>query len=109
MKTNSKRKLTKSTNRVLTGALGGIAEYLNWNANVLRVLYVILTIVSHGFGILLYILLAAIIPNKPENAGFFEQMRQASQGGATSQPARKTKGRKEIHNVHEEDEPRHQD
>ncbi|MDN5945435.1 MAG: PspC domain-containing protein, partial [Lactiplantibacillus plantarum] len=44
MKSNTKQKLTKSNNRVFAGVLGGIAEYLNWNANVLRVLYVILTL-----------------------------------------------------------------
>ncbi|WP_318767050.1 PspC domain-containing protein [Lactiplantibacillus carotarum] len=108
MKTNTNKKLTKSSNRVITGVLGGIAEYLGWNANVLRVLFVILTLASHGFGVLLYILLAAIIPSKPADAGFFEQMRRASTGtGATDQP--QAKGRKEIHNVHEEDEPRHHD
>jgi len=108
MKTNTKRKLTKSNNRVIAGVLGGIAEYLNWNANVLRVLFVLLTIASHGFGILLYLVLMTIMPSKPENAGFFEQMRRATQdGGATKQS--QPQGRKEIHNVHEEDEPRHRD
>ncbi len=32
MKSNTKQKLTKSNNRVFAGVLGGIAEYLNWNA-----------------------------------------------------------------------------
>ncbi|MBU7474733.1 PspC domain-containing protein [Lactiplantibacillus pentosus] len=105
MKSNTKQKLTKSNNRVFAGVLGGIAEYLNWNANVLRVLYVILTLITHGFGLLVYLLLMTIIPSKPENTGFFEQMQQSA-----GQPAQPTKhGRKEIHNVHEEDEPRHQD
>ncbi|MBQ0836356.1 PspC domain-containing protein [Lactiplantibacillus pentosus] len=105
MKSNTKQKLTKSNNRVFAGVLGGIAEYLNWNANVLRVLYVILTLITHGFGLLVYLLLMTIIPSKPENTGFFEQMRQSA-----GQPTQATKhGRKEIHNVHEEDEPRHQD
>ncbi|MFC6294530.1 PspC domain-containing protein [Lactiplantibacillus daoliensis] len=107
MKTKTNRKLTRSNNRVIAGVLGGIAEYLQWNANVLRVLFVLLTIASHGFGILLYLVLMTIIPSKPENAGFFEQMRQAGQ--RETPRAQHSEGRKEIHNVHEEDEPRHQD
>lgn len=107
MKTNTKRKLTKSDNRVFAGVLGGIAEYLDWNANILRVLFVILTIATHGFGVLLYLVLLTIIPSK--HRGFFEQMRQAGQSGPETQRAAKPQGRKEIHNVHEEDEPRHQD
>jgi len=107
MKTTTKQKLTKSNNRIVAGVLGGIAEYLNWNANVLRVLFVILAVVSHGFGILLYLLLMTIIPSKPENTGFFEQMRRSSTG--TQEQTSQKHGRKAIHNVHEEDEPRHQD
>ncbi|MFC6180420.1 PspC domain-containing protein [Lactiplantibacillus daowaiensis] len=108
MKTKTNRKLTKSNDRVFAGVLGGIAEYLQWNPTVLRVLFVLLTIASHGAGLLIYLLLMTIMPSRPEKAGFFEQMRQAGQTGST-QAAREPKGRKAIHNVHEEDEPRHQD
>ncbi|ETY75280.1 PspC domain-containing protein [Lactiplantibacillus fabifermentans] len=106
MKTNTNKKLTKSNDRIIAGVLGGIAEYLQWNANVLRVLFVLLTIATHGFGILLYLLLMTIMPSKPERAGFFEQMRQAGSGQST-QATKQPQGRKEIHNVHEEDDPRH--
>ncbi|MFD1419590.1 PspC domain-containing protein [Lactiplantibacillus songbeiensis] len=109
MKTKTNRKLTKSNDRVFAGVLGGIAEYLQWNATVLRVLFVLLTIVSHGAGILVYLLLMTIMPSKPGNAGFFEQIRQAGQAGSEQSTARQSHGRKEIHNVHEEDEPHHQD
>lgn len=108
MKTNTKRKLTKSNNRVLAGVLGGIAEYLGWNANVLRVLFILLVFPSHGFLVLLYLVLATIMPSKPENTGFFEQMRRANQGSGPRQQTQSHE-RKEIHNVHEEDEPRHHD
>ncbi|AVK61955.1 transcriptional regulator [Lactobacillus sp. CBA3606] len=107
MKTKTNRKLTKSNNRVVAGVLGGIAAYLQWNATVLRVLFVLLTIASHGFGILLYLVLMTIIPSQPKQSGFFDQMRQAT--GQSSQTTQQPQGRKEIHNVHEEDEPRHQD
>lgn len=108
MKTNTKQKLTKSNNRVIAGVLGGIAEYLSWNANVLRVLFVLLTIATHGFGILLYLLLATIMPSKPENTGFFEQMRNTAQGGSRADTTqRRAQGRKVLHDVHEKDEPRH--
>ena len=59
-----KKKLTKSNNNiVLTGTLAGIAEYLGIDPTVVRVIYVILSLVAFGSPIILYILLALIIPS----------------------------------------------
>lgn len=58
-----KKKLTKSNNSiVLTGTLAGIAEYLGIDPTVVRVIYVILSLVAFGSPIILYILLVLIIP-----------------------------------------------
>ncbi|KIO97253.1 PspC domain-containing protein [Levilactobacillus brevis] len=46
-----KKRLVRSrTNRLIGGVLGGIAEYFDWNANLLRVIYVLisLAIPTHG-------------------------------------------------------------
>ena len=63
-----KKKLTKSNNNiVLTGTLAGIAEYLGIDPTVVRVIYVILSLVAFGSPIILYILLALIIPPARKN------------------------------------------
>jgi phage shock protein C len=63
-----KKRLYKSrTDKVIEGVCGGIADYINMDPTVVRVLYVVLSVMSSGFpGILIYILLAIIMPNKPE-------------------------------------------
>lgn len=60
------RKLYKSrTNRMLTGVCGGLAEYINADPTIIRILYVLLSMLSAGFpGILVYIILAVIMPEK---------------------------------------------
>ncbi|MFC0290522.1 PspC domain-containing protein [Bombilactobacillus bombi] len=52
------------TNYVLADVLGGIAEQLDWNANVLRVLWVLLTI-SPFPGLIVYLILWLLM-EKPD-------------------------------------------
>ena len=57
-----RKKLMRSKdNRILAGVIGGLAEYLDVDASILRVIFVLLT--WSGMPILLYILLAIIIPS----------------------------------------------
>jgi phage shock protein PspC (stress-responsive transcriptional regulator) len=57
------RVLRKSRNKVLAGVCGGIAEWLGWDPTLVRVLYVVVSVVSIAFpGILVYILLWLIMP-----------------------------------------------
>lgn len=57
------KKLTKSFNKMIAGVCGGIGEYLNIDATVIRVVYICLSIFSTCFpGLLLYILLAIFMP-----------------------------------------------
>jgi phage shock protein C len=58
------KKLYRSSNRILAGVCGGIAEYLNIDPTVVRVLYIVLSFFSAAFpGLLLYIILLLFIPN----------------------------------------------
>jgi len=50
--------------RVLGGVAGGLAKYFNLDPILVRVLFVIITIL-HGFGILLYIILWIVVPEEP--------------------------------------------
>ena len=66
----AQKKLTRSnSNKVLAGVLGGLAEYFEVDATLVRVCYTALAILSAAFpGILLYIIMVLIIPMKgPED------------------------------------------
>lgn len=58
------KKLYRSSNRILAGVCGGIAEYFDVDPTLIRVVYVFLSLFSAGFpGLLLYIILMVLIPN----------------------------------------------
>lgn len=57
------KKLTKSNNKMLYGVCAGIAEYLDIDPTVVRVVYALLSVFSAGFpGLLLYLILVIIMP-----------------------------------------------
>jgi phage shock protein PspC (stress-responsive transcriptional regulator) len=59
-----KSKLTKShQNKMISGVCAGIAEYYEWDPTVVRILFVIGAFVIFGSTILLYIILAIIMPD----------------------------------------------
>lgn len=59
------KKLYRSSDRKLAGVCGGIAEYLDVDPTVVRILYLILTLFTVAFpGILLYIILWIMIPER---------------------------------------------
>ncbi|KGP73601.1 PspC domain-containing protein [Pontibacillus yanchengensis] len=61
----SKRLTRSKDKRMLTGVLGGVAEYFNADATIVRLIFVILAIITTGFPLsLLYIIAAVIIPNE---------------------------------------------
>jgi phage shock protein C len=52
-----------TTNRMIGGVLGGIAEWLGWDPTLVRVGYVVISLASVAFpGLLVYLILWAIIP-----------------------------------------------
>ncbi len=57
------RRLTKSNNKMLSGVLAGIAEYMDADPTLIRIGYTALAIFSAGFpGLILYIIMACIMP-----------------------------------------------
>jgi phage shock protein C len=58
------KKLFRSSNRILAGVCGGIAEYFGIDPTVIRVLYMVLSLFSAGFpGLILYLILMIMMPN----------------------------------------------
>lgn len=50
-------------NRMIAGVCGGLAEWLGWDPTVVRVLYVVVSILSAAFpGLIAYIILAIVMP-----------------------------------------------
>lgn len=63
--TYARKELTRSiTDRKLFGVCGGIAKYFNLDPTLVRIVYVLLVIGSVGWGLLLYIILAFLLPEE---------------------------------------------
>jgi phage shock protein C len=62
--TESRSKLHRSSsNRIIAGVCGGIAQWLGWSPTTVRVLYVVVSILSVAFpGILVYLILWIAMP-----------------------------------------------
>jgi phage shock protein C len=63
--TTSKRLTKSSTDRMIAGVCGGLAEYFDLDPALVRVGYVLLSVLSAAFpGLLVYIILAIIMPDR---------------------------------------------
>jgi phage shock protein C len=62
-------RLTKSSDRVLSGVCGGIAEWLGWSPRAIRYLFIFASFFSLGLGgLVIYTVLAIMMP--PPSDGF---------------------------------------
>lgn len=103
MRSKQKKRLTRSSSdRIIAGVMGGFGTYFGVNSTYLRIGFVIISVLSSGFpGILVYILLAVIMPadpNKPSwTSMFFNNQTQTPSENEKQE-------RKVIHDVDEHDE-----
>ena len=67
-----------TTNRMVAGVCGGIAEYLAVDATVVRVLFFLMILVTGGLGLILYVALVFLMPLPGRPATSF-----ATSAGAT--------------------------
>ena len=68
MSEDVKRLYRSRSDRWIFGVCGGFGEYFNLDPILIRVLFVIFTLVF-GSGILIYLLMWLIIPQEPEGTG----------------------------------------
>jgi phage shock protein C len=62
---NATRKLYRSkTNRQVAGVCGGLAEYFNLDATLIRILFVVLAVLG-GSGVVIYVAMWIIVPKEP--------------------------------------------
>ena len=61
---NNKKLFRSTTNRMVCGVCGGLGDFFGIDATVIRILYVLVSLfLGAGFlGLILYVLLAVIIP-----------------------------------------------
>lgn len=67
-----KRLLRSRSKKVFAGIAGGLAEYLDVDPVIIRVLLVLITI-FHGVGLLIYIIMWIIIPEEPFDMSFAQK------------------------------------
>jgi phage shock protein C len=60
------RKLYRSrTDRKLAGVCGGLAQYFNLDATLIRVLFIVLAVLG-GSGLVIYLAIWIIVPDEPQ-------------------------------------------
>jgi phage shock protein PspC (stress-responsive transcriptional regulator) len=67
---NDMKKLVRSkTNRMVCGVCGGIGEYLNVDPTIVRLVWVVVSLVSCGTGLLAYLIAAIVVPEDNDIIG----------------------------------------
>ena len=62
------KKLYRSkTDEKIAGVCGGIAEFFGMDSTIVRLIWAVLTVCGVGSGVLIYIICAFVIPEKPMN------------------------------------------
>jgi len=89
-------------NAVVFGVLGGLGEYFNVDPVLLRVIVVLLSFMTTGFPIILYIILAFIIPQEPDDQ--VKKKREKRFKDFNRKYKGETNQRKEAEDVEVEDE-----
>jgi phage shock protein C len=68
METTQPKKLYRSkTNKVFAGICGGLAEYLNTDVTILRLVWLLIVVFTGIFpGVIVYVLAILVIPEQPD-------------------------------------------
>ncbi|MDP1694954.1 MAG: PspC domain-containing protein [Candidatus Woesearchaeota archaeon] len=67
MKQQPKKLYLSNKDRKIAGFCGGLAEYFNIDPTLMRLIYIVLTFISMGTGILVYLIAWIIVPRNPKN------------------------------------------
>jgi phage shock protein C len=69
METRRPRLYRSSKDKMIAGVCGGIAEWLDWDSTVVRLTYIVLSLLSAAFpGILVYLILWLVTPPAEESS-----------------------------------------
>ena len=65
MEEMSSTRLLRSRDRILGGVCGGLAKWLGWDVTIVRLAYILVSILSAAFpGTIVYIILWVIMPEE---------------------------------------------
>lgn len=73
------KRLYKSQNKKIGGVCAGIAEYCNADPTIIRLLWVVVTLIGIAPGIIAYIVCALIIPERPSSEPEWDTMKRANE------------------------------
>ena len=72
---NGTKKLIRTRDgRIVAGVCSGIGEYLGVDANVIRLIFALITVFTAGLGILLYLVAWVVLPEEGEPISIAEKM-----------------------------------
>ena len=66
MRAEMKKWYRSTRDRKLWGICGGISEMTGWDATLLRILFIVGTILTHGALLFIYLIAGFVIPKSPE-------------------------------------------
>ena len=70
---NERKQLVRPRDgRMIAGVCAGIGEYLGIDANIIRLVFAVLTIFSVGLGALVYLVAWAVVPEEGEKQSIAE-------------------------------------
>lgn len=74
MENNKKLTRASAGNRMVAGVCVGIADYFGWDPTLLRIVYVLATIFTAFAGIIIYIILWIVMPERRPGDGYEDRM-----------------------------------
>lgn len=67
------RKLVRSKDKVFGGVCAGVADYFKWDVRMLRLIWVVLSIVGVGSLVVFYLLLWMLMPDAANEKTSYEE------------------------------------
>ena len=67
------RKLVRSKDKVFGGVCAGVADYFKWDVRMLRLIWVVLSIVGAGSLVIFYLLLWVLMPDAANEKTSYEE------------------------------------
>lgn len=62
-----KKLYLSNTDRKIGGVCGGLGEYFKKDPTLFRIIFIVITLLSFGLGILIYLGMWAVIPREPKS------------------------------------------
>ncbi len=69
--------------RMLAGVAGGLARVMDADPSIIRVVWVVITVLSGGLGLLVYIVMAIVVPEAPDG---WDAARSSAAAAAPHEP-----------------------